>query len=118
MTQRVKYNCSICNRSGTGYREKKGDSEENIPPDNWLHVGGTIYLCDKCADNPDALQKAELKVKKERRWNRFIFLGKLVLVEIVIPALKCTTNFPVFGNRRRVEKRRSFKSDHRCGKPL
>ena len=79
MTQRVKYNCSICNQSGTGYREKKGNSEENIPPDNWLHVGGTIYLCGKCADNPDALQKAELMVEEERQRNRLGCFGQLVL---------------------------------------
>lgn len=74
MTQRVKYNCSICNQSGTGYWEKKGNSEENIPPDNWLHVGGAIYLCGKCVDNPDVLQKVGLKVEERHRK-----LGKLVL---------------------------------------
>ena len=70
MTKRIKYKCSVCHRSGAGYQETihSGSSErkEDIPPDNWLHMYGSVYLCSNCSDNPKALHEANLLVTQEK----------------------------------------------------
>lgn len=91
MTKRIQYKCSICNRSGAGYREttlvKGSKRAEDIPPDNWLHMYGSIYLCSNCVENTEALRKADLLVKKEKESDRNARHGCILLCFFILAAI-------------------------------
>ena len=60
-------------------------------------MGRSIYLCAKCSDNPDALRKAELKVRlmdeEDTRMNRLILNGCLLFVILAVAVLSASYVF-------------------------